>query len=367
MNKKKSLSRYIAALLLLCLTISTSLLAGCKEKPNTENDPDGLQKFSDTSFDTFDTLTLITGYDTDEESFQEKTDKLLTALREYHKLYDIYNNYDGISNMKTINDNAGIAPVKVDDKILDMLEYAVEMYQLTNGKTNIAMGSVLKIWHDHRSAAENDPEAATLPDMAELKAAATHTDINDMVIDREAGTVYLTDPDMSLDVGAVAKGYATDRLADIIIEEGWNNFALSVGGNVRTVGPKGDGESWRVGIQTPDSSWGDAYFCLLRLDDLSLVTSGSYQRYFTVEGRQYHHIIDPATLFPKDTFLSVSIICENSAMGDALSTALFNMSREEGQNLIESLPDVEAVWVDPDGNYTYTSGLANILLTNADN
>jgi len=339
-------------MVLMMGVVAAFLLSACSPK---------LEKYTRTSFDMFDTMTVIIGYDTEEEAFAEKAETLFAELKKYHQLYDIYHNYDGINNLKTINDNAGKAPVPVDEEIIDMLEYAVEMYEITGGKTNIAMGSVLRIWHDHRTWASDDPSQASLPTREELEEAATHTNIKDLVIDREAGTVYLVDPEMRLDVGAVAKGYATDRLADLALENGWNHMILSVGGNIKALGPKGDGSAWQTGIQTPDSSWESSYFCSLELTDQSLVTSGSYQRYFVVDDKAYHHIINPDTLWPEDNFVSVSIICESSALGDVLSTALFNMSQEEGQKLIESLEGTEAVWLFDTREYVYTSGLEHIL------
>ena len=341
----------MSAVFVLLLAVFTGL-CGCGKK---------LERFTKTSLEAFDTITVIMGYDTSEEAFGEKAEKLQELLWEYHKLYDIYHEYEGIANLKTINDQAGIAPVKVDEAVIEMLEYGIEMYRQTEGKTNIAMGSVLALWHEKRSEAEYDPDQASLPELEALQEAALHTDISDLQIDREAGTVFLADPKMRLDVGAVAKGFATDRLAEYAIQQGWTHLTLSVGGNIRTIGKKDDGKSWRVGIQTPDSSWGKSYFCLLPLDDLSLVTSGSYQRYYTVDGKQYHHIINPDTLFPENRFLSVSVVCESSAKGDALSTALFNMSLEEGQKLIEGMEGTEAVWIDEKGEYVCSSGLEGKL------
>lgn len=340
------------AALLLALALAAGL-AGCGREEVRE-------QYTKTALGPFDTLTVIKGYDVSEEAFSEKAQALLDLLEEYHRLYDIYHTYEGMANLKTVNDRAGIAPVEVDGAILDLLEYGVEAYALTGGKTNIAMGSVLTLWHDRREEAERDPAGASLPEPADLREAALHTDITGVEIDREAGTVFLSDPEMRLDVGAVAKGYAVDRLAQYAMEQGWTDLLLSVGGNVRTVGGKGDGTDWKAGIQAPEG-WDRAYFCLVPLRDLSLVTSGSYQRYYTVDGVRYHHLIDPDTLFPRNTFLSVSVICENSARGDALSTALFNMEAEEGLALVEGLEGTEAVWVYPDGSYFYSSGLEGKL------
>ena len=147
-------------------------------------------------YDAFDTVTQVIAYCDSEEEFAAQMDALHADLLEYHKLYDIYNDYDGITNIKTINDNAGLAPVTVDDKILGMLELAQTMYDTTDGKLNIAMGSVLNIWHNYREAAlaDTDDSNNQLPTQDELDAAAQHCDIHDLVIDDAARTVYLIDP-----------------------------------------------------------------------------------------------------------------------------------------------------------------------------
>ena len=200
--------------------------------------------------------------------------------------------------------------------------------------------------------------------MDQLRAAAEHTDIQNLVIDEEACTVTITDPAMTLDVGAIAKGYAVEMVARSL-EDGTltgtpvTGYVLNVGGNVRTVGSKADGTPWTVGIENPsDESEGNAdpYLAYLGLSGQSLVTSGSYQRYYLVEGKRYHHIIHPDTLMPSDTYLAVSVVSPGSADGDALSTALFCMTLEEGMALIDSLEGVEAHWVMADGTRAHSAG-----------
>ena len=142
--------------------------------------------------------------------------------------------------------------VVVDAKIINLLLKSREIYNITGGKTNVAMGAVLSIWHEYREAGIEDPENAELPPMDELKEAALHVNIDDMIIDEAASTVYLRDPLMSLDVGAVAKGYATEQAAEAIEASGRTSVLLSIGGNVRAIGVKPDGSAWNVAIQNPD-------------------------------------------------------------------------------------------------------------------
>lgn len=307
----------------------------------------------------FDTVTRVVGYADSKEEFNDQANMIRDKLEEYHQLFDIYNDYDRINNIKTINDNAGLAPVKVDRRIIDLLLFAKEAYQTTDGELNVALGAVLKIWHEHREEGIADPEKATLPDMDQLKEAARHTDINKVIIDEANSTAFLEDPEMSLDVGGVAKGYAAEQVAKFAEANGVANCLISVGGNVRAIGSRADGTPWKVGIQNPFGEKGDDVG-RVDLTEASLVTSGVYERYYVVGGKKYHHIIDPDTLYPADYFVSVSILCPDSGRADAL-TKVFNMPFENGLTLVESLPDVEALWVFPDGTVKYSSGFEKYI------
>jgi thiamine biosynthesis lipoprotein len=324
------------------------------------------EKRFDASFlDLFDTVTMIVGYAEDKDEFTKYAQMIHDNLKEYHELYDIYHNYNGINNIKTINDNAGISPVKVDQKIIDLLKISKKAYNLTDGKINVAFGAVLAVWHKYRTEGLDDPDNAKLPPMKVLKEKAGHTDINNVIINEAESTVYLKDPEMSLDVGAIAKGYATEMVSRYAKEHGFTNGMLSVGGNVKTIGSKlneaNKEEAWNVGIQNPDLESKNTNLYILGLKDYSLVTSGVYERYYTVNGKQYHHIIDPNTLMPAGNFLSVSIVCKDSGMADALSTSVFNMSYQDGSELIESLKDTEALWVFQDGSMKYSTGFQKFI------
>lgn len=305
--------------------------------------------------DYFDTVITVVGYEKTQEEFDSVANEILRQFSEYHKLYSIYHRFEGMENLCTINElvDGEHRTVTVDKRIIDMLLYAREMYSVTENTVNIAMGSVLSLWHTYRELGKDDPEEASLPPMDSLKAAADHTDISKLIIDEENCTVTLTDPLMKLDVGAIAKGYATECVARFLEEQGINGYILNVGGNVRAVGGKPDGTLWTVGVENPI---GEDYLAYLQLNGQSVVTSGSYQRFYYVDGKSYHHIIHPETLMPAEGFVSVSVICKDSGLGDAISTALFCMSQEEGLALVESIPELEAMWVTEDGVKTVSSG-----------
>ena len=312
-------------------------------------------KYSAYSMDYFDTVITITGYENTKEEFDVIANEALEMLGEYHKLYSIYHRFAGTENLCTINEltDGTHRTVTVDKRIIDLLLFSEQMYEQTDGMVNIAMGSVVSIWHNYRQLGSDNPATASLPPHTALQEAAEHTDISKMIIDKENCTVLLSDPLMKLDVGAIAKGYATERVAKTLQERGVTGYVLNVGGNIRAIGEKPDGTKWTVGIENP---LGEEYLAYLELADESVVTSGSYQRYYYVDGKKYHHIIHPETLFPAESFLSVSVINKDSGLCDALSTALFCKTLEEGLELIESLPETEAMWVMQDGTKTVSSG-----------
>lgn len=305
--------------------------------------------------DYFDTVITITGFENSQEEFDEVANEMLAQFGEYHRLYTIYHRFDGLENVCTINElvDGAHRTVTVDRRIIDLLVYAKEMHAKTNGIMNIAMGSVLSLWHDYRTIGSDNPSEASLPPMAELTAAAEHTDINNLIIDETNNTVFISDPLMKLDVGAIAKGYAVERVALFFERKGVTSYVLNVGGNVRALGGKADGTDWKVGIENPT---GGDYLSYLNISNQAVVTSGSYQRYYYVDGKPYHHIIHPDTLMPAEGYLSVSIICNHSGLGDALSTALFCLPQKEGLALIESIDGAEAMWVDENGEITCSPG-----------
>ena len=299
----------------------------------------------------FDTICTVSDYSGEgEESFAATCDLISDELSYYHELFDIYETYEGVTNIAYLNSMAGQGPVTVSEELFGFLEYCVSIERLSGGEVNVMMGSVLSLWHDLRE------EGVRIPTPDELAAAAEHVSITALVLDRGAMTVEITDPDASLDVGAIAKGYATERIAEALSARGISGYALDFGGNLRVVGTKRGGDGWKAGVQNPDPHAADRYVCELTVSDTSLVTSGDYERYYTVDGKRYHHIIDKDTLMPAEHFASVSILCRDSGLADALSTALFTMSYEDGAELLSTLDGVGAgaVWVTRDGEvYKY--------------
>lgn len=324
-----------------------------------------MNKFSTMYLDSFDTVITLIGYAESEETFNEQADQVHEMFLYMHKLFDTYNSYEdeGIVSIFTLNERAAQEPVAVDPILFSLLTFCKANYALCHEQVNVAMGSVLSIWHEYREAGLADPEHAQLPPMEALEAASGHMNIDDLVLDEENMTVYFADPQLRLDVGAVAKGYATELISQMLLAGPMPSFIISAGGNVRTgISPQDGRKAWGVGIQDPDGSvFGlSDYVEVLYIHDISVVTSGDYQRYYEVDGQRYHHLIDPETLMPDTDFRSVSIITEDSGYADMLSTAAFLMPYEESRAFIESLDGVDAIWLFPDGSMQMTDGAMKV-------
>ena len=363
-----------AVILLLVLVAAAFALPGSAD----------MNKYSTVFMDTFDTVISLIGYAENQETFNARADETHAMYLHLHKMFDTYNSYadEGIVSVYDVNLKAASEPVQVDPVLFGLLTFCKSHYELVKGQTNVAMGSVLSIWHEYREAGLDDPENAKLPPMADLQAAARHMNIDDLILDEAEQTVYFADPEMKLDVGAVAKGYATEIVSQMLLAGDMPSFIISAGGNVRCGQKPLDGRArWGVGIQDPgpiDGMAGTGYMDVLYLTNLSVVTSGDYQRYYTVDGERdhhlndpdtlytvdgvrYHHLIDPDTLYPGRHMRAVTIVTQDSGLADALSTAVFLMPYEQGRAFVEALDGVEAYWVLMDGSVQCTDGLRAML------
>lgn len=347
MNLKGCKGRVLLALRIFAVVLCTAFLlpvaGGCTEAP---------QRYEMTYLSLFDTVVTIVLYAEGETEAQEMFRAVYDDLARYDALFDIYEEHEGTANLKTVNDNAGKAPVAVEPELLSLLLFGKEVYALTEGRVNIAFGSVLTLWHDARTAGIADPDSAALPKRAALEQAAAHTDIEAVVLDEDAGTAYLADPELRLDVGAIGKGFAAQLACDNARERGVTSMLLNLGGNVCALGTRADGKPWRIEVQDPDDA--SAALGTVELADASLVTSGGYQRYYTVDGAAYHHIIDPDTLMPADYVKAVTVTHADSGLADAFSTALFNLPYEQGRALAQR-NGVSAVWELYDGKIEWLS------------
>lgn len=349
-------------LLLLCGMFLTGCAPVASMAEPTATAPPVYERYSTNFFDTFDTLISLIAYAPDEAAFQTAAGEAHALFQRLHQLYDGYNAYEGVHNLYTLNQEAAKGPVEVPPELMDLLLFCQKNQPVTEGTTNVALGAVLFIWHEYREDGLADEASAQLPPMDALLAASAHTRMEDVVLDAEKRTVYYADTALKLDLGAVAKGYAAEIVAQHLLASNVSHFVLSAGGNVRIGNPPLDGKrkNWGIGIQDPNSSvfstdtssTVESFY----LSNMSVVTSGTYQRYYVVDGQAYHHLIDPSTLMPGTYYQAVTIITEDSGMADLLSTAAFLLPYARSRALIDSLEGVEALWILPDGTIEMTDG-----------
>ncbi|MFM1572484.1 FAD:protein FMN transferase [Helcococcus ovis] len=344
--------RKILSILLLLM-----VLGGCTKQEK--------QKFNTIFYDTFDTQVQYLEYADNKKEFDKNAKFVESEYKRLHKLYDNYRSYEGIINVKTLNENAGKKLLKVDKDLFNLIKFSKENYDKTLGKVNIAMGNVLTIWHDIReeNVGKEDDRKTIIPKKEDLIKANKYSDINEVVLDEKNMTVFIKNSNTSIDFGAVAKGYATELVAKKLESKGVKNASINAGGNVRTIGLPGDGrKEWKIGLQNPDVNNKKSIKILNINGSKSIVTSGDYQRFFMHNGKRYHHIINPKTLQPETIYRAVSVVTDDSGLADMLSTALYLSTKEEAKKILENYKDVEIgiVWVD-DKEATNTENMNKII------
>lgn len=331
----------------------------------------------------FDTVITITLYG-DSEALSPLFEEVFAMCERYDAMLD---RTAADSDIARINKAAG-SPVDVDPETLSLIQTACSYSALTDGLIDPTITPLLTLWGfgadasgsgtqtadnaaagsgtqtDGSAAAGSDTQTeyhpaalAIPPDADALAEACTHVDYRSIVIDEQAGTVMLTDPDAAIDLGFIAKGYIADRIREYLVSKQIASAIINLGGNTLLIGDKPDKSPYRVGIQYPFGSAGDI-ITTLSVRDQSVVTSGVYERFVEADGVRYHHILHPKTGYPVENgLLSVTIITDSSTDADALSTACFLLGLSDGMALIESLPDTEALFITDDYELHYSSGL----------
>ncbi len=269
------------------------------------------------------------------------------AFREMQRIEALFSRYVDNSDISRINAEAG-QWVSVSAEVVELLQRSIKYGNLTKGSFDVTIGPLVTLWGfgtDQRQVPANEA----------LQNAMAHVDYTAIALDPNQRLVKIPEGFM-LDLGGVAKGYAVDRGADVLRERGIEHGLINAGGDISVVGTRDtEGSPWRVGIQDPAEP--SRVMAVVELMDATVVTSGDYQRYFEVDGTRFHHIIDPATGFPADELTSVTVVAPTAADGDALSTALFILGKPASIQLLEQLPDIEAVIVSKDGTVWISPGL----------
>lgn len=335
------------------LTLLLALCMGCKTSINYTQK----QMYSfDSGFDTV--IAYIEWVEDGDTQYRENANKTFEKFSYYNELFDSFHDYENINNIKTINDNAGIKAVSVNQEVIDMLLEAKYFYDISYGKIDVTAGKMISLWHDAREIGmelNTHGEYGEVPNRVELEESIKHKGWNKIIVDDENNTVFITDPYVSLDVGSVAKGYATQRVAEYLVTENVKNAVIDAGGNLKALSGKYNGKDWITGIRNPNNpslSPDDSLLTIQYSGDKSAVTSGDYERAFIAnDGKSYSHIIDPDTTYPADKYRSVTIITTDAGVADCLSTALFCLDYEDGLKVIEQYKKdhdnafLEVIWV----------------------
>lgn len=286
----------------------------------------------------FDTIIKVTIYDSNQEEL------LSSCMKLCEKYEALFSRTIKTSDISRINENGG-RPVTVSDDTIDILQKAISYGELSDGLFDVTIAPASSLW-DFKS------DTPALPDKNELKEAISHIDYRTIQI--SGNTVTLLDSKAQIDLGGIAKGYIADRMKSHLISKGVEHATINLGGNVLTIGGKPDGTPFHIGIQKPFDER-NSILTSVDVTDRSVVSSGSYERFFTLDGQLYHHILNPRTGYPVDSGLSgVTILSDSSVDGDALATICFALGQEKGMALIRSLDGVDALFVDTNGKVSAT-------------
>ena len=289
----------------------------------------------------FDTVVIISAYGVEHSVLEEALEKCGMYERLLSKTIrgsDIWN----------IN-HANGQPVEVSEHTVEIIQCAQDISVRSNGAFDVTIAPASGLW-DFTSGKKQ------LPDAEALEEAVAHVDYKRLQLH---GAVVNLPEGSEVDFGGIAKGYIADEIATFLVEKGVQSGLINFGGNIVVIGAKPDGGNWKIGIQNPKESIG-LYLGHVAVADISVVTSGIYERGFEFDGATYHHLLDPQTGYPvQNELASVSVLSEVSMRADALSTACFVMGTEKAMEFLKQFPEVEAIFVDRDGEITYTKGIEN--------
>ncbi|MGI2258213.1 FAD:protein FMN transferase [Shewanella sp. GXUN23E] len=279
----------------------------------------------------------------------------LNVVQEYHYQASNFSTYPGYVNIHSIN----LAPEQthhIDPKLTELLATSLQWHELSGGRFNIALSPVVDVWRQYRKRCQQGGRCE-LPPMEQLEQAAEFTRVSDIKLDTEANTISMR-KGMSLDLGGIAKGWMVEKVYDSLKANGVGQFIINAGGNIRHYGKHPSGRAFITGIEDPVcrkleyataecQQVENQYHELVAGEDLTLVSSGNYLNYYEVDGKEYHHIIDPLTLMPKPEGISVTVVMQDShIIADVLSTSLFLMSPDQANALLAQFPNAQAVWYD---------------------
>jgi thiamine biosynthesis lipoprotein len=299
-----------------------------------------LYKFHQVAMGTAIEITLIG------DNEEAATKAALRALQEMKRIEQLMSPWIESSDVFRINQSSGKEWVKISHETLAVIKKAQEISELSDGRFDITVGPLAELWRKAR-------EKKIPPSAEEVKEKLGLVNFKNIEIDRE-GKVFLKKKGMAIDLGGIAKGYAVDRAFELLKSLGYKNLIVNAGGDLRVGGLKNN-QPWSIGIQHPREP--ENFLAKISISDMAVATSGDYERFFIYEGKRYHHIFNPKDGFPTDDCQSVTILCKEGMMADALATAVFVLGPGKGYALCQKLAGVDCLIVDKEGKIIFTPGL----------
>ena len=284
-----------------------------------------------------------------QENFAQE--KINEAVAEISRIEQLFTTFKPDSQTNKINESAGITPVKVDLEVFQLIQRATRISEISQGAFDITYGSLDKRFWNF------DTHMDSLPNPEDAKKAVALINYKNVMLDATAQTVFLKEKGMRIGFGGIGKGYAADRARKILQDAGIKNGIVNASGDLVTWGNQPNGKPWTVGIAHPEHQL--KAFSYLNISNMAIATSGSYEKYAIINGKKYSHTIDPHTGFPVSGIKSVSIICPQAELADALATPVIVMGVQVGLNLINQLQNVACIIIDDD-HKLYTSKNINI-------
>ncbi len=328
--------------LLIMFLLLVLIVVGCTKLDLSNNKVEPITR-TEFLMDTFMTVKI---YDKSDEKI---LDKVFNRLKE---IEDLMSATIETSDVSKINENAGIKPVTVNEETYFVIKEAKKYAEISSGAYDPTIGPLVDLW-DVKS---EEKERKAIPSDENINTKKSLINYKNLEL-LENNQVFLSEKNMKINLGSIVKGYATDQVRDILIENKINSAIIDLGGNIFAYGTKANDTPWAIGLQNPLEYTG-SYLGLLKISNKSIVTSGDYERYFEFKGKRYHHIIDTKTGYPVDNELrGVSIISDNSIDGDALSTTLFVLGLEEGIKLASKLNTVDVIFITKDNSVYVPSNL----------
>jgi len=280
---------------------------------------------------------------------QKEADEYIDlAVGEIQRIEELISSWKPTSQTSAINKNAGIKPVKVDDELFQLIKRSIDISAITDGAFDISFAAIDKIWVFNGQEAQK-------PNPVDISNSVEAIGFKNIHLDEKNSTVFLTKKGMKIGFGAIGKGYAADKAKNILINKGVAGGIINASGDMNTWGVQPNGSAWKIAITNPlDTS---KNYGLFELVDNAVVTSGNYEKYLLIDGKRYAHIIDPRTGMPTKGILSVTVFAPKAELADALATSVFVMGVDVGLNLINQLPQVEAIIVKDDGGIATSANI----------